>query len=100
MNMVSFFKPWVEKSPDKTAIIFEDGRISHREFDKLVNKLANGLLSLGLKRGDVVVSLFLPSLPELLMGYLGAVKTGLVVNVVNAMLKDIEVEYILKDCQT
>lgn len=99
MNMASFFKPWVEKSPDKTAIIFEDGRISHSEFDKLVNKVANGLLSLGLKRGDVV-SLFLPSLPELLMGYLGAVRTGLVVNVVNAMLKDIEVQYILKDFQT
>ncbi|MFB0508212.1 MAG: AMP-binding protein [Thermodesulfobacteriota bacterium] len=73
--------------------------MSHSEFDKLVNKVANGLLSLGLKRGDVV-SLFLPSLPELLMGYLGAVRTGLVVNVVNAMLKDIEVQYILKDCQT
>jgi long-chain acyl-CoA synthetase len=99
MDMANFPKPWVEKSPDKTAIIFEDGRISHSEFDKLVNKVANGLLSLGLKRGDVV-SLFLPSLPELLMGYLGAVRTGLVVNVVNAMLKDIEVEYILKDCQT
>jgi len=37
MNMASFFKPWVEKSPDKTAIIFEDRRISYAEFDKLVN---------------------------------------------------------------
>jgi long-chain acyl-CoA synthetase len=99
MNMASFFKPWVEKSPDKTAVIFEDRRISYAEFDRLVNKVANGLTGLGLKRGDVV-SLFLPSLPELLMSYLGTVRAGLVVNVVNAMLKDIEVEYILKDCQT
>lgn len=99
MNMASFFKPWVEKSPDKTAIIFEDRRISYAEFDKFVNKVANGLLNLGLEKGDVV-SLFLPSLPELLTNYLGAVRAGLVVNVVNAMLKDIEVEYILKDCQT
>jgi len=99
MNMASFFKEWVKKNPDKTAIIFEERRISYTEFDKLVNKVANGLLSLGLKKGDVV-SLFLPSLPELLMSYLGAVRAGLVVNLVNAMLKDIEVEYILKDCGT
>lgn len=99
MNMASFFKPWVEKSPDKTAIIFEDRRISYAEFDRLINKVANGLLGLGLKRGDVV-SLFLPSLPELLLSYLGTVRAGLLVNVVNAMLKDIEVEYILKDCKT
>lgn len=54
---------------------------------------------MGDKKGDVV-SLFLRGLPELLMSYLGTARAGLVVNVVNAMLKDIEVENILKDCTT
>ena len=65
----------------------------------MINRVAGGLLELGLKRGDVL-SIFLPSLPELIIGYLAAVRAGLTVNVVNAMLREQEVAYILKDCAT
>jgi long-chain acyl-CoA synthetase len=54
---------------------------------------------MGLKKGDVL-SLFLPSIPQLIVAYLGAVRGGLTVNVVNAMLREQEVGYILNDCQT
>jgi long-chain acyl-CoA synthetase len=96
MNMASFCKKWVAKTPDKAAIIFQGNRISYQEFDKMVNKVPNGLVNLGLKKGDVV-SLFLASCPELPMSYLGTVRAGIVVNVLNAMLKEIEVEYIMND---
>ena len=99
MNMASFYRKWVEETPDKTAIIFQGNKISYKELDRQVNKVAKGLVSLGLKKGDVV-SLFLPSCPELIMSYLGTVRAGMVVNVLNAMLKEIEVEYIMNDCQT
>jgi long-chain acyl-CoA synthetase len=98
MNAATVIQNGVDKNPDKVAIIFEDRRITYEELDKRINRVANGLLGLGLTHGDVV-SLFLPSLPELIISYLGIVKAGMAVNVVNAMLKDIEVEYILKDCQ-
>ena len=62
----------------------------------MVNKVANGLVNLGLKKGDVF-SLFLASYPELPMSYLGTVRAGIVVNVLSAMLKEIEVEYIMND---
>ena len=42
-----------------------------------------------------MVSFFLPSLPELIIGYLGTVRAGLTVHVVNAMLKEKEVAYIV-----
>jgi len=99
MNMASFYKRWVRENPEKTAIICDERRITYAELDSLVNRVANGLTGLGLERGDVV-SLFLPSCPELVISYLGIVRAGMVVNVVNAMLKEIEVEYILNDCQT
>ncbi len=98
MNVANIIQSGVEKNPDKVAIIFEDQKITYGELTKRINRIANGLVQLGLGQGDVV-SLFLPSLPELIISYLGIVKAGMVVNVVNAMLKDIEVEYILKDCQ-
>ena len=99
MNVSNIIEPHVAEHPETTAILFEENRISYAELDRLINRLAGGLLKLGLKRGDVL-SLFLPSLPELIIGYLAAVRAGLTVNVVNAMLREQEVAYILKDCDT
>jgi acyl-coenzyme A synthetase/AMP-(fatty) acid ligase len=39
---------------------------------------------MGFKKGDVL-SIFLPSLPELIIGYLGTARAGVTVNQVNAM---------------
>jgi long-chain acyl-CoA synthetase len=99
MNVSNIIKRHVAEHPEKTAIIFGERRISYSQLDCLINKAADGLLKMGLKRGDVL-SLFLPSLPELIIGYLGTVRAGITVNVVNAMLREQEVGYILKDCQT
>jgi long-chain acyl-CoA synthetase len=99
MNVSNIINRHVAEHPDKTAIIFGDRRISYGELDRLINRIAGGLFNLGLKGGDVV-SLFLPSLPELIIGYLGSVWAGLTVNVANAMLREQEVAYILKDCST
>ena len=99
MNVSNIIKQHVAKNPEATAIIFEELRITYGEFDRLINRLAGGLLKLGLKRGEVL-SIFLPSIPELIIGYLAATRAGLIVNVVNAMLREQEVAYILKDCAT
>jgi len=99
MNVSDIIKPHVIGNPAKTAVVFGERRISYLEIDSLINRFAGGLLEMGLRRGDVL-SLFLPSLPELIIGYLGAVRAGLTVNVVNAMLKEQEVAYILRDCDT
>jgi len=99
MNVSHIIKRHVAEQPDKTAIIFEDRRISYADLDRLITRTADGLLKTGLVRGDVL-SLFLPSLPELIIGYLGTVRAGLTVNVVNAMLREQEVAYILKDCRS
>jgi len=97
MNVSRILNRILKETPKKTAIIFEDRRISYAELDTLIDRAAAGFLKLGLHQGDVL-SLFLPSLPELIIGYLGTVRAGLIVNVVNAMLKEQEVAYILKDC--
>lgn len=97
MNVSNIIKRHVAENPEKTAIIFGERRISYSQLDDLITRTADGLLKMGLKRGDVL-SLFLPSLPELIIGYLGTVRAGLTVNVVNAMLREQEVAYILNDC--
>ena len=99
MNVSNIIEQYVTENPEKTAIIFGDRRISYGELDRLINRVAGGLRVMGYAQGDVV-SLFLPSLPELIISYLGTVRAGVTVNVVNAMLKEQEVAYILKDCAT
>jgi len=99
MNVSNIIKHHVAENPETTAIIFDELRITYGELDRLINRVAGGLLKSGLRRGEVL-SLFLPSLPELIIGYLAAVRAGLTVNVVNAMLREQEVAYILKDCDT
>ncbi len=99
MNVSDIVKRHAKQTPGKTAVIFEDRLISYSELDALINRAARGISGLGLKRGDVL-SLFLPSIPELIIGYLGTVRAGITLNLVNAMLQKTEVAYILNDCES
>ena len=68
--------------PDNPAILFEDDRYTHKEFNEWVNRYANYLLSLGVKKGEVI-SAFLENRPEILF-LIGAVsKIGAIVSLIN-----------------
>ena len=99
MNVSNIIKRHVAENPEKTAIIFGDRRIPYSELDVLINRAAEGLTKMGFKQGDVL-SLFLPSLPELIIAYMGTVRAGVTLNLVNAMLQKTEVAYILNDCSS
>ena len=99
MNVSNIIKPHVAEIPDKTAIIFGEHRICYAELDRLINCIASSLTKMGFKRGDVL-SVFLPSIPELIIAYLGTVRAGVTLNLVNAMLQKSEVTYILNDCSS
>jgi long-chain acyl-CoA synthetase len=61
--------------PDKTAIIYNDLRVSYRVFYERVNTLANFLISMGLKKGDRV-GLLLEKTPEAIISFLGVAAAG------------------------
>jgi long-chain acyl-CoA synthetase len=99
MNVSDIIRPHVARRPDKTAIIFEGRRISFAELDRLIDRAGLAITRMGFAKGDVL-SLFLPSLPELIIAYLGTVRAGVTLNLVNAMLQKTEVEYLLNDCRS
>ena len=77
-----------QKTPvaDKLAYIWEgqDGTVrkyTYRQLNEEVCKLANGLKSLGLKKGDKV-SIYLPRIPEQIIAMLACAKIGLIHSVV------------------
>lgn len=97
MNITHHIERASRLFPNKIALLFEDEVYSYQELDRLVNRIANGLQGLGIKRGDRV-ALFLPNLPEFVTSYLGILKLGAVAVSLNPMLKSSEVAFILNDC--
>jgi len=71
---------------DRTALLFEgepgdQRRLSYRELHAEVCKLANGLKSLGVKKGDRV-GIYLPMIPEAAISMLACARVGAVHSVV------------------
>ena len=97
-NVANYIENSMLAHPNKLALIFdEQGQWTFKELDEMINQVANGLIDLGVKKGDRV-SLFLPNSPESLFFFFGIMKMGGVVNPLNMMLKEKELDYIVGDC--
>ncbi|HEV8572094.1 MAG TPA: AMP-binding protein [Actinomycetota bacterium] len=73
---------WAERTPDAVAVIWEgeDGavrRVTYVELREMADRLAAGLRSLGVGRGDAV-GIFLPMAPETVAATLATAKLGAV----------------------
>jgi acyl-CoA synthetase (AMP-forming)/AMP-acid ligase II len=84
---------------DKTAIIHKDRRLTYREFNDRVNRLANGLISLGLEKGDRV-ALFSPNRHQILEAFYACHKAGLVTVPLNARASPLEVVQMLNNSES
>ncbi|MBW1984695.1 MAG: long-chain-acyl-CoA synthetase [Deltaproteobacteria bacterium] len=73
--------------PDKTAILFEDDRLTHKEFNEAINRHTHYFLSLGLKKGDSVIVL-IENRPELLIVVSALAKIGVISSLINTNQRD------------
>ena len=93
LNLGQILKVNAKKFPDTVALKDSDRAFTYPESNKRVNKLAHGLLSLGLKKGDKIAVL-LENCIEIVEIYLATAKTGLVIVPINFRLISTEIEYI------
>lgn len=82
--------------PDTTALIYFKTRLSFREFDELVNRMANALVDLGVQKGDPV-SLLLPNIPQVAIAAYAVWRIGAVVVMNNPLYTDTELEHQFND---
>ncbi|KAB2883668.1 MAG: acyl--CoA ligase [Pseudorhodoplanes sp.] len=68
---------WARTAPNAPALIGPKASFTYAEFCERSQRFASGLLSLGLRRGDVI-GLQLPNIPEFLIAYFGAQMMGAV----------------------
>lgn len=92
----SFLKNSTTRFSNNPAIIYYGRRISYEELDKLSDSFACALLSLGVKKGDRV-SLMLPNLPQMVIGFYGALKAGAIIVQTNPLYVERELLLQLQD---
>jgi len=84
---------------EKIALIYKEESINYRDLNIRINSLAQGLLSLGVKKDDKVGILLRNSL-EFVLTYFAAVRIGAIAVPLNFLLKPEEIKYILNDSRS
>jgi long-chain acyl-CoA synthetase len=84
------------RDPGKVAVIFDDMKLRYAEVNGAANKIANGLVALGVRPGDKV-ALMLPNAPHFVICYYAILKVGATVVPLNVLFKRHEVAYHLED---
>ncbi|MGH7300946.1 MAG: AMP-binding protein [Candidatus Rokuibacteriota bacterium] len=87
------------RAGDREAIVAPDRRITYARFDREAQRVARGLLALGVKKNDKV-ALWLPSRPEWLFAQYGCALIGAVVVALNTRYRAHELRYILRQSDT
>ena len=96
LNLASIITHHARLAPEREAIVWENVRLTFGELDKLSNRVANALTTMGIGHGDKV-ALCCPNLPEFPVVYYGILKAGAVVVPLNVLFKPREIAYHLTD---
>jgi fatty-acyl-CoA synthase len=96
-NLSQVLRETAEKQPDNDFIVYADRdlRFSYAEFDRRVDNLANGLLAMGLKKGDHV-GMWATNVPDWNTMLFACARAGMVFVTVNTSYKSHELEYLVK----
>ncbi len=98
MNTTDFLNIATAICPDKAAIVFEDKRYTFSQLNERVNRLANGLQKLGVKKGDRV-SLIQVNCNQCVETYFAVAKTGAIYLPLNFRAKEKEFTYMLNSAE-
>jgi len=96
LNLAMLLENSARRDPGKVAVILDDMKLRYAEVNGAANKLANGLVKLGVRPGDKV-ALMLPNTPHFVICYYAILKLGATVVPLNVLFKRHEVAYHLDD---
>jgi fatty-acyl-CoA synthase len=90
----------VKKYPDNEAVVYADRdyRETWREFSETVDRMAKGLMALGVKKGDKV-AIWATNVPHWVTLQFAVARIGAILITVNINYKSSEIEYVLKQSE-
>ncbi len=83
---------------DRTAILFEDQKITYAQLLAQANKLGSALRGLGVKAGDRVI-LRSPNIPPALVTNFAVLKLGAVLTPTSPLFSRAEIAHVANDCE-
>ena len=95
-SIVQFLLNAVQNYPNHTAVHFLGKTLTYRELHQDAVRLACGLLSLGIDKGDRV-AIMLPNCPQAVVAYYGVLLAGGIVVQTNPLYVERELEHQLAD---
>jgi long-chain acyl-CoA synthetase len=99
LNLATLLEESARQYPDKTAIAFDQIRLTYRQVNAMANQLANGLVKAGIRKGDKIC-ICCPNLPYFPILVFGILKAGAIVVPLNVLLKRREFAYHLSDSES
>ncbi|MGL5689662.1 MAG: AMP-binding protein, partial [Bacteroidales bacterium] len=89
---------WTTQTPDKEFMIYADRnlRFTYAEFNERVDKLAKGLMAIGVKKGDNV-GIWATNVPDWNTFMFATAKIGAVLVTINTNYKQNELEYLVEN---
>jgi acyl-CoA synthetase (AMP-forming)/AMP-acid ligase II len=99
LTVAEVFDAVVASDPGRELLVTRRGRWSYAEFDRLANRAARALSSLGVQRGDRVAGA-LPNDVDVVAAFHGAMRLGAVWVGLNRALAPPEKQYLLDDSGT
>jgi crotonobetaine/carnitine-CoA ligase len=95
MNIRELLEKQAEKHSDKIFLYFKEEKITYKDFNSNINRIANAFKKMGVKKGEML-AIMLPNLPEFLYTWMGLNKIGAIEVPVNINFKEGELQYILQ----
>jgi acyl-CoA synthetase (AMP-forming)/AMP-acid ligase II len=91
-----YVREWGKYTPDRAALTFYGRDITYAELNRMIDRLAWGLVELGVEKGDRV-AIHAENCPQFVISYFAAQRAGGVAVAVNPMFKCLELEHEIND---
>ncbi|WP_420642895.1 class I adenylate-forming enzyme family protein [Candidatus Leptofilum sp.] len=99
MKLVNaFLEESAAKTPEKTALVCGEQRLTYAQIEAMANRLAQALVANGVGRGDRIL-LFLPNSVEMVVGIFATLKANAVFVPVNHSTKADKLHFMAQDCR-
>ncbi|MCR3761950.1 AMP-binding protein, partial [Clostridium felsineum] len=97
-TLVELFEEQVKKTPDNTAVVFEDKQLTYAELNRKVNQVARKLRELNVKPNDFVAIIAERSI-EMIVGIYGIIKAGGAYVPIDPKYPEDRIKYMIQDCK-
>jgi acyl-CoA synthetase (AMP-forming)/AMP-acid ligase II len=93
-----FVTHWAHATPDTCACVLDEERVTYRELQDRIDRLARALLAQGIAKGDRVATLSPPN-PDYLVCFLATISIGAIWVGLNPRYRVDELRYVLQDSE-